>query len=87
MVPCARIGIHLRSVHVQEVKPCVEPLSLGPLEVIGVSSLACLCAPFAAPFAGRRGEVSTTPIEWVANRGSLIELLTGGSSGHPCPIR
>ena len=36
---------------------------------------------------GTEGEVSTTPIERVANRGFLIELLAGGSSGRPCPVR
>ena len=36
---------------------------------------------------GSGGEVSTTPIERVANRGFLFELLAGGSSGRPCPVR
>jgi hypothetical protein len=39
------------------------------------------------PSAGRRGEVSITPIERVANCGFLIELLLGYSSGCPCPVR
>jgi hypothetical protein len=33
------------------------------------------------------GEVSATPIERVANCGFLVELLVGGSSGRPCPVR
>jgi hypothetical protein len=31
--------------HVQKVQPCDEPPSLGPLKVIGASSLTYLCAP------------------------------------------
>jgi hypothetical protein len=34
-----------------------------------------------------RGEVSTTPIERVANRGFLVELLSGDPSGRSCPVR
>jgi hypothetical protein len=49
-------------------------------------ALQLVYVPLRRPFAGRKGEVSTTSIERVANRGSLIELLTGGSSGRPCPI-
>jgi hypothetical protein len=33
------------------------------------------------------GEVFATPIERVANCGFLVELLVGGSSGRPCPVR
>jgi hypothetical protein len=36
----------LHSVHIQEVLPCVEPLSLGPFEEIGVCSPSCSYAPF-----------------------------------------
>jgi hypothetical protein len=36
---------------------------------------------------GTEGEVSATPIGRVANCGFLIELLVGGSSGRPCPVR
>jgi hypothetical protein len=50
-------------------------------------ALRLVCVPLRLPFAWQRGEVSRTPIERVANRGSLVELLTGGSSGHLCPIR
>jgi hypothetical protein len=35
---------------------------------------------------GMEDEVSATPIERVANYGFLIELLSGDSSGRPCPI-
>jgi hypothetical protein len=36
---------------------------------------------------GTEGEVSTTPIGRVENCGFLVELLMGGSSGRPCPVR
>jgi hypothetical protein len=36
---------------------------------------------------GTEGEVSATPIGWVADCGFLVELLVGGSSGRPCPVR
>jgi hypothetical protein len=36
---------------------------------------------------GTEGEVSTTPIDRVADCGFLVELLSGGSSGRPCPVR
>jgi hypothetical protein len=36
---------------------------------------------------GTEGEVSATPIGRVAYCGFLIELLVGGSSGRPCPVR
>jgi hypothetical protein len=36
---------------------------------------------------GTEGEVSATRIEWVANCGFLFELLSGDSSGRPCPVR
>jgi hypothetical protein len=36
---------------------------------------------------GTEGEVSATPIGRVADCGFLIELLVGGSSGRPCPVR
>jgi hypothetical protein len=36
---------------------------------------------------GTEGEVSATPIERVANYGFLVELLVGGLSGRPCPVR
>jgi hypothetical protein len=36
---------------------------------------------------GTEGEVSTTPIGRVADCGFLVELLVGGSSGRPCPVR
>jgi hypothetical protein len=39
------------------------------------------------PLRWAEGEVSATPIERVANCGFLIELLVGGSSGRPCPVR
>jgi hypothetical protein len=36
---------------------------------------------------GTGGEVSATPIGRVADCGFLVELLVGGSSGRPCPVR
>jgi hypothetical protein len=36
---------------------------------------------------GTEGEVSVTPIGRVAGCGFLVELLVGGSSGCPCPVR
>jgi hypothetical protein len=39
------------------------------------------------PSSGQRGEVSTTPIERVAKCGFLIEMLSGDSSGRPCPVQ
>jgi hypothetical protein len=36
---------------------------------------------------GTEGEVSTTPIDRVADCGFLVELLSGNSSGRPCPVR
>jgi hypothetical protein len=60
-------------------------------------------APEPGPIRGDRGELSdlfvrpfavlprdggaTTPIELVTNRGYLVELLTGDSSGRLCPVR
>jgi hypothetical protein len=50
-------------------------------------ALRLVYAPLRHLSAGRRGEVSTTPIERVATCGFLIELLSGDSSGRPCPVR
>jgi hypothetical protein len=36
---------------------------------------------------GTEGEVSATPIDRVSNCGFLVELLSGDSSGRPCPVR
>jgi hypothetical protein len=36
---------------------------------------------------GTEGEVSATPIDRVADRGFLVELLVGSLSGRPCPVR
>jgi hypothetical protein len=35
---------------------------------------------------GTEGEVSTTPIDRVADCEFLVELLSGDSSGRPCPV-
>jgi hypothetical protein len=39
------------------------------------------------PFAGRRVRFLQPPIDQVADCGFLIELLSGDSSGRPCPVR
>jgi hypothetical protein len=36
---------------------------------------------------GTEGEVSATPIGRVVDCGFLVELLAGGLSGRPCPVR
>jgi hypothetical protein len=36
---------------------------------------------------GTEGEVSAAPIGRVADCGFFVELLVGGSSGRPCPVR
>jgi hypothetical protein len=36
---------------------------------------------------GTEGEVSATPIDRVADCRFLVELLSGNSSGRPCPVR
>jgi hypothetical protein len=51
--------------------------SRGALRLVYTSPSLC----------GTEGEVSATPIERVANCRLLIELLSGDSSGRPCPIR
>jgi hypothetical protein len=54
-------------------------------------------APEPGPVRGDRDELfdlfrmfprrpSVTPIERVANYGFLVEMLSGDSSGRPCPI-
>jgi hypothetical protein len=52
----------------------------------GELSVFALNAP-SPSLRGTEGEVSTTPIDRVADCGFLVELLAGGSSGRPCPIR
>jgi hypothetical protein len=36
---------------------------------------------------GTEGEVYTTPIDRVVDCGFLVELLSGNSSGRPCPVQ
>jgi hypothetical protein len=50
-------------------------------------ALRLVHTPLRRPSAGQRGEVSTTPIEWVVNHGFLVELLSGDSSGRSCLVR
>jgi hypothetical protein len=79
-------GIRLRSVHLQEVSPCVVPPSLGPFVAIRAHSPTSSYVP-SPSLCGTEGQVSATPIERVANCGFLVELLLGDSSGRPCPVR
>jgi hypothetical protein len=66
------------------VRRAPEPgLSRGDRGVLSV----LFTRPFAVPPRDRGGEASTTPIERAANCGFLVELLSGGSSGRPCPVR
>jgi hypothetical protein len=50
-------------------------------------ALRLVHTPLRRPSARQRGEASTTLIERVANCGFLVELLSSGSSGRPCPVR
>jgi hypothetical protein len=50
----------------------------------GLALRLVLYAP-SSSLRGTGGEVSVTPIERVANYGFLVELLSGDSSGRPCP--
>jgi hypothetical protein len=66
--------------------PASSPRAWAHSRLSGLA-LRLVHVPLHHPSAGRRDEVSTTPIVRVTNRGSLVELLTGGSSGRPCPVR
>jgi hypothetical protein len=59
---------------------------LGPFEAIGANSSSYFKHALAVP-PRDGGEVSATPIDRVADCGFLVELLAGGSSGRPCPVR
>jgi hypothetical protein len=84
-VPCVRTGICLHSGTSRRCSLASSPQVWAHSRRSG-RALWLVCAPLRRPFAERRGEVSTTPIERVANNGSIIELLTGGSSGRPCHV-
>jgi hypothetical protein len=49
-------------------------------------ALQLVCRPLRRPSTGRRGEVSATPIEQVANRGFLVDLIMRDLSGRLCPV-
>jgi hypothetical protein len=84
-VPCARIVSCLRSVHARKCSHVSSPRAWAQSRRSG-GALRLVHTPLRHPSAGQRGEVSTTPIERVANRGFLVELLSGDSSGRLCPF-
>jgi hypothetical protein len=86
VVPRAHDRHCLRSVHLRRCSRAVEPPSLGPFEAIGASSLTCF-ERSSPSLRGTEGEVSATPIDRVVDCGFLVELLSGDSSGRPCPVR
>jgi hypothetical protein len=57
-----------------------------PFEAIGTDSPTFPYVPLPS-LRGTGGEVSVTLIERVANRRFHFKLLSGGSSGRPCPVR
>jgi hypothetical protein len=66
------------------VRPAPEP---GPVQGERVELYDLFFIASSPSLRGTEGEVSATPIGRVADCGFLIELLVGGSSGRPCPVR
>jgi hypothetical protein len=66
------------------VRRAPEP---GPVQGDRVVALRLVFNAPSSSLRGAEGEVSATPIDWVADCGFLVELLVGGSGGRPCPIR
>jgi hypothetical protein len=66
------------------VRQASEP---GPIRSDRVELYDLLLNAPSPSLRGTEGEVSATPIERVSNCGFLVELLVGGSSGRPCPVR
>jgi hypothetical protein len=66
------------------VRQALEP---GPVRGDRVELYDLLLNAPSPSLRGTEGEVSAIPIERVANCGFLVELLVGGSSGRPCPVR
>jgi hypothetical protein len=77
-------GIHLRSVHPRRCSRASSPRAWARSRRAGSPTSLYVPSP---PLRGTEGEVSATPIERVANCGLLVELLAGGLSGRPCPVR
>jgi hypothetical protein len=80
-VPCTHTGICMHLGMSRRCSRAASPRAWAYSRRSG-RALRLDCTPLRRPFAGRRSEVSTTPIERVTNRGSLVELLTGSSSGR-----
>jgi hypothetical protein len=59
----------------------------GPIQCDRVELYDLSCLAPSPSLRGTEGEVSATPIGQVTNCGFLVELLVGGSSGCPCPVR
>jgi hypothetical protein len=59
----------------------------GPVRGDRVAALRLVFNAPSPSLRGTEGEVSATPIDRVADCGFLVELLVGGSSGCPCPVR
>ena len=62
-----------------------EPLSPGLRE--GIQGTPDFRYDRRRPSAGRWGEMHHATHARAASRGSFGELLLGGSSGRPCPVR
>jgi hypothetical protein len=74
-----------RSVHPMRCSRASSPRAWARLRPSGRALHLVLNAP-SPSLRGMEGEVSTTPIDQVANCGFLVELLSGGSSGHHAPF-
>jgi hypothetical protein len=66
------------------VRQAPEP---GPVRGDRVELYDLLLSAPSPSLRGTEGEVSATPIERIADCRFLVELLVGGSSGRPCPVR
>jgi hypothetical protein len=66
------------------VRRAPEP---GPVRGDRVVTLRLVFNAPSPSLRGTEGEVSTTPIDRVADCRFLVELLVGGSGGRPCPVR
>jgi hypothetical protein len=86
VVPRAHIRHHMRSVRPRRCSRASSPRAWARLRRSGRALRLVSNAP-SPSLRGTEGEVSATPIERVANCGFLVELLTGDSSGRPCPVR
>jgi hypothetical protein len=75
-----------RSVHTRRCSRASSPQAWAHSRRSGRALHLVLNAP-SPSLRGTEGEVSTTPIDRVADCGFLVELLADGSSGRPCPVR